>query len=225
MAQFLLNVTLPSAARPAAKVPTLIADDGTRLTLPWAPNDATVDGQAAAWTPVPRTQRQPLLLSAGGQLKTWSAVIPIGHRDWRKSVQSKLNVLTRLAAAGRVVTFAYGPDANGKWRITGCPITVIQRTPHWDPSFVTVALTLTEVSDMVPHVGPVTGGHGIPASPAGRPYPGAPKHYTIRKGDTLWTIAGALYGKAEAWPIIADANKLREARSDKLPVGKKLTIP
>lgn len=52
-----------------------------------------------------------------------------------------------------------------------------------------------------------------------------PKFYTVKKGDTLEKIAARrdVYGDANKWKKIADANNLRDPRS--LRVGKKLRIP
>jgi YD repeat-containing protein len=56
---------------------------------------------------------------------------------------------------------------------------------------------------------------GYPAS--------APSSYTVRMGDTLRSIAGAIWGDSSLWHLIADANGL--SGTEELQLGRKLIIP
>src|SRR6266480_3008214 len=47
--------------------------------------------------------------------------------------------------------------------------------------------------------------------------------YTVKEGDTLWSIAEATYKNGYRWVDIAKANNL--ANADALAVGQKLTLP
>ncbi|MCQ5454749.1 LysM peptidoglycan-binding domain-containing protein [Bacillus paralicheniformis] len=67
-----------------------------------------------------------------------------------------------------------------------------------------------------------------------RPSKPAPKMYTVKKGDTLWHIAGRYYGNSQEWRKIWNANKQamikRSKRNIKQPghwifPGQKLKIP
>lgn len=67
-----------------------------------------------------------------------------------------------------------------------------------------------------------------------RPSKSAPKVYTVKKGDTLWHIAGRFYGNSQEWRKIWNANKQamikRSKRNIKQPghwifPGQKLKIP
>ncbi len=55
------------------------------------------------------------------------------------------------------------------------------------------------------------------------PTPSPPTEYTVRKGDTLWSIAERLLGSSKRWPEIVAANPGIQPR--RLPVGRKLTLP
>lgn len=55
------------------------------------------------------------------------------------------------------------------------------------------------------------------------PAPPPTRTYTIRKGDTLWSVAKKIYGDGKRWGEIAAANDI--ANESKLPVGKVLRIP
>lgn len=47
--------------------------------------------------------------------------------------------------------------------------------------------------------------------------------YTVQPGDTLWQIAGAMYGRAPLWAAIADGNQLPNPRL--IVPGQPLVIP
>lgn len=47
--------------------------------------------------------------------------------------------------------------------------------------------------------------------------------YTVKRGDTLSSIAATMYGSPALWRLIADANRLDDPRS--LSVGTRLAIP
>ena len=55
-----------------------------------------------------------------------------------------------------------------------------------------------------------------PAQPASRTY-------TIRKGDTLWSIAQREYGDGQRWKDISAANPSADPK--KLAVGQQITLP
>jgi outer membrane protein OmpA-like peptidoglycan-associated protein len=51
------------------------------------------------------------------------------------------------------------------------------------------------------------------------------KEYTIKKGDTLWTIAEHELGKGYRWKYIYELNKDKIKNPNKLNAGKKIIIP
>ena len=51
----------------------------------------------------------------------------------------------------------------------------------------------------------------------------ASRAYSIRKGDTLWSIATRVYGSGQRWQDIAAANSIHNPR--KLTVGQMLILP
>jgi len=53
--------------------------------------------------------------------------------------------------------------------------------------------------------------------------PDVEKSYTVRRGDTLASIAAAVYRDASAWREIARANRIRDPR--RLAAGRVLTLP
>jgi len=75
--------------------------------------------------------------------------------------------------------------------------------------------------------GPVAGpGATPPASYEPAPIPVEPtgsRSYTIRKGDTLWSIATREYGNGQKWKDIAQANPSIDPK--KLLIGTEITLP
>lgn len=62
-------------------------------------------------------------------------------------------------------------------------------------------------------------------SPAKRPAPPKPKTYTLKPGDSLWTVAQKIYGDGRKYTMIQKANSIKDADLRRLPVGKVLVIP
>lgn len=53
---------------------------------------------------------------------------------------------------------------------------------------------------------------------------GVSTEFTVRQGDTLWSIAQAQFGRASVWSCIAQANPaIRDA--NRIYVGQSLTLP
>jgi len=55
--------------------------------------------------------------------------------------------------------------------------------------------------------------------------PQIPTRYRIKSGDTLWNIAGAIYGDPTLWRRIYDANRDRVSDPDSIAPGHVLLIP
>lgn len=52
-----------------------------------------------------------------------------------------------------------------------------------------------------------------------------PKHYTVKKGDTLQSIAKHFYGDRDKWKVIAERNHIRDPSHLKKWVGKEIKLP
>lgn len=55
------------------------------------------------------------------------------------------------------------------------------------------------------------------------PQPPANRTYTIRKGDTLWSIAKREYGNGQRWKEIAQANPSVDPK--KMLIGQQVVLP
>jgi len=64
-----------------------------------------------------------------------------------------------------------------------------------------------------------------PPATTAKPTGGTPETYTMKRGDTLYSLAKRFYGDGKLWPRIADANKGKVRDVTDIPVGTVLTIP
>ncbi len=58
---------------------------------------------------------------------------------------------------------------------------------------------------------------------AKRPSKASPKTYTVKKGDTLWDIAGRFYGNSTQWRKIWNANKTAMIKRSKRNIRRRAT--
>ena len=80
------------------------------------------------------------------------------------------------------------------------------------------------VGSGTPAVEVETPGTTPPATTA-RPATGTAQTYTMKQGDTLYSLARRFYGDGKLWTRIADANKDTVRDITAIPVGTVLTIP
>jgi len=99
------------------------------------------------------------------------------------------------------------------------PMPMVEPAPS-DPSGPADAVVFDEV-EPAPTPAPAASNTATQLPP---PPLAAPQTYTIRKGDTLWSIAVRFYGDGRRWRDIVGANP---SISDpkKLPIGTTIDIP
>lgn len=207
----------------------IVAEGGVAFEVPYAPRQSTLDGIVPNFAEVERGGREPLLLRSGGNLLTHDFELALGYPDPDVSIESELTALRAIAESGSRVMVALDPSTSKyRWRITKfAQETTARQHGTNDPTRAVVTMTLTEAADPVVAVGPVTGGH----STGGKGGKGGkdddkkrPKTYTMKKGDTLQSVAKRFYGSASFWDEIAKANKIRNVKKQ-VKVGLKLTLP
>lgn len=130
----------------------------------------------------------------------------------RHSKKSRIRIATRLpiaaapALAGVAATFCLSSQASAS--------TVAQATPH-NAAVVTpasqVGFTPARLMSMT--------------RPAERQKPAVPTSYTVRSGDSLSAIAGRVYHKSDAWPVIYWANRSQIRWANFIQTGQVLRVP
>ena len=93
------------------------------------------------------------------------------------------------------------------------------------PSAEPVAATPTAEPAMIAYSAPtpVSGPIATPTAEPTAPLPAAHKTYTVRKGDTLFSIAKTNYGTGRDWQKIASANP--GLSPTKMKAGQQIVIP
>jgi hypothetical protein len=208
----------------------IVAEGGVAFEVPYAPNDVSLDGVAPTFVQVDRAGRRPLLIKSASGLEVLTFDLVFGHPDPQESIAGELAALRDLAASGdRCRIRLDDTSAAHKWRLTGFTQQVIARQYGTNaPTRALCNLTFTEVSDPLISItrrGGDGGGKGN-SGKGGKKNDDdkRPKFYTVKKGDTLPSIAKEFYGNPSVWPKIADANKIRHPKKD-LKVGTKLKLP
>lgn len=227
----------PKPAAPKAPPPqrkaSIATASGRRIVLPFAPNGVTVDGWADSFTTLDRPGRSPLVVRTGDGLPSLSFDVILARRSLESPVEDYLDQLRSVAASGeRLAIAGLSKYEAGPWRLTGCQVTLEQRQAGTNRiSRATASLTFLAAVDPVTKVGPISGGAVKPKpKPKGgsSKKPGAApakstRYHTVKRGETLWSIADRYYGRPTEWPRIAKASKLTSA--NRLRVGQRLTIP
>lgn len=198
----------------------LEAERGTKLRLRYAPRTGDLDGLADVWQRLDRPGRKPLTLRTGRRLPTLALEVTIARPDHQDSVEDVLAKLVDLGeASDRVIISGLSPLERGPWRIDGLKITGTLRqegTNHFTRA--TATLSLVAASDALSRRGPLSGGKDGADGKVTR--------YTVKKGDTLRSIAAkpSVYGTPQKWQRLAEANNIKRPNVELKP-GRVLKVP
>lgn len=199
---------------------TIVAEDGTAFTVPYAPRETTLDGWAPTFATADRGGRQPLLLRSGQGLPQITFDLTFGAPDPQVSIERQLAALRTLARSGKRMRVNLDPTTTQfLWRLTGFSQQVMSRQHGTNHATRAVcSLTFQRAVDAVVAVGPVSGGKK--GSGGNKKIP---RYHVWRKGDTLVKLAVQYYDEASMWRRIADVNGIR--RPKHIAVGRRLLLP
>lgn len=223
--------TFPETGRRRATIASRYGTDTFPITNPETEHDNLAP--AFVTTARPGTDLKPFTRQSALQLRTMRLEVILTAEDdfapYGQTVDQQALALSWHARMGPC-TIAYGLMEVGLWNITGLSVHVQQREPYSNNVLRALAtLELTEAGAQPERpaiVQTASGGAPAPTGTVPAAKPGAapkPRTYTVRKGDTLSSIAQRLYGHADLWPKIAKANHITDPR--KLAVGRVLVIP
>lgn len=200
----------------------VVADNGTRLVLPFAPIDPELGNLAPEWVEVPRAGgRAPMLILAGKRLAKITLVATIGDtRNPDASQEGLVFTAVAMARQARRVTLAnYGVLVGNAWRITDLRVAATRR--QYGTNAITagvLTLELTAASDASVRVGSTSGGSRQAVASSDQV-----RTATIRPGETATALATRLLGDPNEFGRLLDANGLTDPRQ--LPAGTVLTVP
>lgn len=179
---------------------TLTTERGLTVTLPFGPRVTSQTGYTVAHSELERAGRKPLLRASSVPLRTLSFSATLAFPDPTVSVERIIDGLKAIAESGQRLSIAYGPGERGVWRMTALVIDGALRQPGTNAiTRATASITLTEASDAVVKVGPVTGGSGggagapkgKPANPSAPPARTSPTPAAPRGGNPAPVVAPA----------------------------------
>lgn len=216
--------------RPRRHPPCILIglDSGRRVRLPFGPTGGARGGIAREFEQRGRPGRAPLLTPVGDQLRTLSWTFLLADPDYQVAVVDYVTDLRALVGGGERIAVSFGAADAGIYRCTGFDEDVQARQDGSnDDTRTVISMTLTQASDALVHIGPLSGGakqppKTPPAPTAGGPGRPAPRRHTVVAGDTLAKIAHRFYG-APHWQPIAKANHL--VNPNRIRPGQVLIIP
>lgn len=214
-----------AAQNPQHKRMTILSEGGTpELTVPFAPKEVTHTDLVPGYTELDRAKGAPLLHRNQPKNRKQSFVLFFGHRSLQNDVTTGLNKLINISQSSKRVRIKYGTFETGLWRVSTLTINSSERNLDGEISRATVTIELTAVvgEKATAGNGPVSGGTSTSggSSKGGK---AIPRYYTVKKGDTLKSIALKFYKDATMWKPIADLNKIKDPK--KIKVGTKLRLP
>lgn len=172
---------------------------------------------------VDREGMKPLTPHTSPGLRELSFRQVIAQTDYRASVEAIVRELTYVAAIGQRIRFSGGSDAfeNGRWWvIQSLNVKVTRRTTRNSASFVTLDWKLHE------YVGSAkTIAVKKKKAPPKKKKSKATRTHTVRKGESLFSIAKKYLGSGYKWKTIHALNKKILPNPNRLKVGMRLKIP
>jgi hypothetical protein len=156
------------------------------------------------------------VLGEGGYLQR--QIIASGNGNGTTNINYNYRDEINYTTSSSGSTYVYIYDLNGQIITKSVSGTGLEREQQ-----VFVGGTLIGNKRTDPN-GAVTMNFGFDYTPISKAYPNiTPGQYVVRAGDTLQSIAQAVYGDSSRWYIIADANNL--SATSALPENLSLKIP
>lgn len=228
-----------------AQVGQVVASYEGSYEVPITDVNVSHDNLSGNWVQLPRPGLKPLLRWQGAKLHTYTLTVWIDD-EYSSSGDAEvdLHILNNSWGGGvaqpTALTVGYsgfeGFAGGPFWSITNMSLQTIRRR-QGDNKIVRakVSIELTEQPEgaYLPAPAPTA----VPVLPSSLPSPGpAPnppgssaassgtsRTYTVRAGDSLWSISQRFYGTGVYWTRIGDANHITDPRT--LRPGQVLVIP
>lgn len=192
---------------------------GKRFLLPITDPKVEHYDLGSDWSETPVPVGFPILRRERRRLRKMRMSVYVKQHAGR-GIDDYLNVFRQMANDGGArLAIDYGAFEAGNWVLEDVSITTIKRTLSNHISIAELDLVFVEQRALA-------AGSAAPASraaPKSSGSGGGKKTYTVKRGDTLSSIASKQCGNANLWPKIAEANRIKDPRTIK--PGQVLTIP
>lgn len=208
----------PPGKRLGSPVAYFKSVSGKVYSLGYTSTAVTLGGDVWGWTTVARQGRKALAYPDSPKLRTLAfghTLVPAAGFDLAGTIEA----LRRLAYSAELVQVVnVSPHERGYWRITDLQITISQRSVNQGAEIASLSWTLEEgAADVLPKIG-----HSV--NPPGQAIASgaAEDNYTVKAGDSVYTIAAQLLGDAAKWTQLATFNLLGTAA---VSPGQVLKVP
>ena len=141
-----------------------------------------------------------------------------------------LMVLADQVQKLRLINVTAGIETAGWWRVTDLTVKITERDTNQQVKSAELNWTLLEANDDRPKIGrPPPPPPPPKRKPKAKRKPGAPTphfqaDYTVKKGDSLWSIAARLLGNGTRWKEIYEANVKRLHLAPPVVYNRLLTV-
>ena len=221
----------------------LLGSSATPIRLPWTNPQAVYDNLHGNWQELARPGLKPFNKRVGDNLHTLQVTVTIapadgGVRDPAGSAQDIIDALVDAANAdspASPVVFTWGPFSSsarltqtGHWHIDSFTLNSTWMDPSSNRvSQATAQITLKEACDEPGAADASSSYSSAGAAPTAAPDLAGQANvgtWTVRAGDTAYSIASAVYGAAEpGWRYVLSANGISDPRA--LAAGQVLVFP
>lgn len=235
--RLLMPASLPDATPLGAHAKATIVGDiyhrGNELgiTVPYIDAAGDLADLARDWIEQARPgDNKPLTRAGSPKLTKVSLTLLFADpTDTQAPVERQLGTLRALAGSDQPVIVAYGGflgdvawTRSGRWVIKGCDIHV-QARAHVDNAITKAEANVDLLEANIPGWTPAASVTRLVQGASGGAGSGAASTVTVRDGDSLWGIAGRVYGDPTRWLALGAANGITDPR--RLSVGQVLRVP
>ena len=218
-------VTYEGALNARHRRMTIMSSKGTpQITVPFAPNSVDYTDYVDGWSELDRAVGPPLQQQNSPRTPKMSFTLFFGRtRNRVGAVNYQINELLNIFDDERPIRIEYGQLESGLWRITECTFRSIRRTISGD--ILTAEMNVTFMRYVADPRRTPTKRKPPPKKKPKHPKQKKkrPKQYTVKKNDTLRSIAKRFYNDVSKWKMLAKVNKVQHPRNPK--VGSKLRLP
>lgn len=192
-----------------ALIAHFVTEDGGAWGLHWTPEQSDISGIGWVFAEIGRQGRAPLVRRDSQQARTLTFTHPITDQVVDQSCTEVVRIMMGLADAGvkvRLINVTDDIETRGWWW-PSLSVKIVERDTEQQIKRADLTWTLKQANEERPLIARVTPPPPPPPPPSvASPPPAMQSDYTVKKGDSLWSLASRFLGSGPRWPEIFDAN-------------------